>query len=124
MRFNSKAEFAIFLAQNEGNKFTCESFNKHEYLTFDNNYHMPYRYVCASNIPMDYTWATYSEDWVEYKKPIPDKALVWAWDDAKTFRLLCIYDTINDCIFTHDGKRIGVEFENYEIHEGKNLNGI
>ena len=49
-----------------------------------------------------------------------DKQLVWAWDGSSTtFRILCFYDAINNCVFSYDGKRNCLSYENYLPYEGE-----
>lgn len=52
------------------------------------------------------------------QKPIPDKALVWCWDDdCIAFRAARFYDAKNNCIFTLHGQRDGSNYSNYEVIE-------
>ena len=46
---------------------------------------------------------------------IPDKALVWCWDDKNT----AFYDARNKCVFNHFGKRNGFSYDNYELYKGE-----
>ena len=49
-----------------------------------------------------------------------DKQLVWAWDNSSTtFRILCFYDAINNCVFSYDGKRNCLSYDNYLPYKGK-----
>lgn len=52
------------------------------------------------------------------QKPIPDKALVWCWDDDwKTRRDIRFYDNKNNHAFVTDGCRYGDKYDNYEVIE-------
>ena len=63
-------------------------------------------------------------DWNKFKAPIPDKALVWCWDEAwKSVRTLRFYDAVNDTVFNIKGERnydnplIGYDY--YERFQGE-----
>lgn len=50
------------------------------------------------------------------QKPIPDKALVWCWDDNMKCRDIRFYDKISECHFDIWGRRSNMctQFEHYE----------
>jgi hypothetical protein len=74
----------------------------------------------------------YCNNWEPIKNPdvwkqvnlidvIPDKALVWCWDDDQLFyKEIRFFDAKNKATFNrHAGNRIGPSFKNYEIYIGK-----
>ena len=62
-----------------------------------------------------YPLARYNEDWQPYVKPIPDKALVWCWDNTDVAcRELRVYITKKESTYSYDGIRKGVMFSNYK----------
>ena len=45
-------------------------------------------------------------DWSKFKAPIPDKALVWCWDDDWiVMKVLRFYDAVNNSVFSSCGVR-------------------
>lgn len=63
-------------------------------------------------------------NWDDFKPPIPDKALVWCWnEDWKSVRSLRFYDAVNDSVFNtqggrnYDNRLIG--YDHYERFQGK-----
>ena len=61
-------------------------------------------------------------DWSKFKENfIPDKALVWCWDDNDLYqRTLKFYDAINQVSFTClNGDREGLDYDHYEIFKGE-----
>ena len=59
-------------------------------------------------------------DWSKFKSPIPDKALVWCWDDpTQCSRELRFYDAKNNRTFNKTGRRGGFCFGNYELYNGE-----
>ena len=58
------------------------------------------------------------------QKPIPDKALVWCWDDDwKTRRDIRFYDATNERTFSVKGDRNGSRYNNVEVIE-PNKHGV
>lgn len=60
-------------------------------------------------------------DWSKFKAPIPDKALIWCWEDGKEYgRVLVFYDAKNNKTFcTANGYRTGDRYSNYELYKGE-----
>lgn len=58
-------------------------------------------------------------DWDKFEPPIPDKALIWFWDnDFKSQRVLGFYDGKYNTAFDICGIRNGSRYDNYELFEG------
>ena len=115
MRFKSKEEFAkaIIDAGEDGLilgtvRVNCSSTRRDM---------SPFQAKWGTDTSMDMydTWNKYNQDWQPYVKPIPDKALVWCWDnDQKTQRILAVYEGVNNNLFSLDGSRNGVTYINYK----------
>ena len=60
-------------------------------------------------------------DWSKFVAPIPDKALVWCWEDGEEYgRVLVFYDAKNNKAFcTVNGDRTGDRCSNYELYKGE-----
>ena len=60
-------------------------------------------------------------DWSKLQVPIPDKALVWCWDDDDKFgRCLRFYDAKKGRAFSGiDGDRKGFIYDNFELYKGE-----
>ena len=60
-------------------------------------------------------------DWSKFKALIPDKALVWCWDNHWICGTeLRFYDAKNKTTFKiSDGDRAGFKFDNYELYKGE-----
>ena len=106
MKFESKEEFAkaIIDAGEDG----LVSKEERVFFSSDDAYMNPFRYHLGKHKSqkMASTWKMYNEDWQPYVKPIPDKALVWCWDnDWNTMRALRVYDANNKSVFHSDGGR-------------------
>ena len=58
-------------------------------------------------------------DWSKFRAPIPDKALIWFWDNNfKSQRVLGFYDKKYNTAFDVSGIRNGSQYDNYELFEG------
>lgn len=52
------------------------------------------------------------------QKPIPDKALVWCWDNADiAYRAVRFYSAEDGCVFHLYGHRNGSSYDHYEVIE-------
>jgi len=104
MKFESKEEFAkAIIDAGENGLVYC---NRHVF--FNGTYTNPFRGK-GDNTPMvDIDWDSYEGDWQPYVKPIPDKALVWCWNDYNvTKRILKVYDAKNKTTFYGTSERNG-----------------
>jgi len=111
MRYSSKEEFAKAIIDAGEDGLVCD--NTRAY--FNEIFNDPFRMITPkkSEKCMITTWNRYNEDWQPYVKPIPDKALVWCWDNEdNAMRSLRAYDSHNKCAFTHNGYRDGRLTEN------------
>lgn len=58
------------------------------------------------------------------QKPIPDKALVWCWDNTDiAYRPVRFYNAKDECVFHIHGYRDGASYDHYEVIE-PNSEGI
>jgi len=102
MKFNSKEEFAkAIIDAGEDGLTHC---NRHVF--FNATHTHPFRSK-GNNVPMlGNDWDSYNRDWQPYIKPIPDKSLVWCWDNNwNTMRSLRVYDANNKSVFHTSGTR-------------------
>ena len=60
-------------------------------------------------------------DWSKFEAPIPDKALVWCWDDCDLYqRTLRFYDAKNQVSFSClKGDRGGMVYDHFELFQGE-----
>ena len=60
-------------------------------------------------------WKIHKEDWQPYVKPIPNKSLVWCWDNRyKVYRGLGVYDAPSNGIFNPNVKNSTSKYDNYK----------
>ena len=115
----TKQELAILLASNPGKKYETANFSEGHYCMFDVKFKGLFKYfnpVDNRSYTMKNAWD--EEMWREIKEEIPDKALVWCWDNDFTHvKYLKFYDKINKCTFSFGGARYGDTFDNYEIYK-------
>ena len=57
--------------------------------------------------PSEQAWLENPKDpWENYVFPIPDKSLVWCWDNGwRTIKVLRFYDAVNNSFFDNYGNR-------------------
>lgn len=60
-------------------------------------------------------------DWSKFKAPIPDKALVWCWNNKSLYgRQLRFYNAKNQTIYNpYDYTRDSIPYDNYELYVGE-----
>ena len=60
-------------------------------------------------------------DWSKFEAPIPDKALVWCWDDCYLYeRALRFFDAKNQVSFSClKGDRGGMVYDHFELFQGE-----
>ena len=114
MTFKSKAEFAkaIIEAGKDGLIYGLTR------VVYDESFTNPYQVVNRnmSFSQMHHSWEEYNEDWQPYVEPIPDKTLVWCWDDEYTScRSLRVYDSKASNVFSLIGLRNGAKYDNMEV---------
>ena len=60
-------------------------------------------------------------DWSKFEIPVPDKSLVWGWNDCDIYqRTLRFYDAKNQACYSHfEGERGGLVYDHFEVYKGE-----